>query len=225
MAWKKTDDTYYGEIASAIRAKNGTNNTYQPSQMANAISALPDDSQFIDLCAGTNVNFSNDRITTYNSTVFKSNTNLISISLPNLTTLSKQEFCAWCTNLTSANLPKVTTFVQQEFYQCHNLTSVNLPELIYPGWQMTFLNCERLTEIYLPKVTYIGLLYFSGCRNLTKVILNKRATLANVNAFAENCPAIVYVLPEDLTWYSTATNWADLYADGRVKSTEELQEV
>lgn len=37
MAWKKTDDTYYGEIASAIRSKNGTNNTYQPSQMAKAI--------------------------------------------------------------------------------------------------------------------------------------------------------------------------------------------
>ena len=222
MAWKKTDDTYYGEIASAIRSKNGTNNTYQPSQMANAINALPDDSQFIDLCAGTNVNFSNDRITTYNSTVFKSNTNLISLSLPNLTTLSKREICAGCTNLTSVSLPKVTTFVQQEFYACSNLTSVNLPELEDTGYQMTFLMCRNLTEIYLPKVTKIGLRCFGQCRNLTKVILNKRATLASVSAITEDCPAIVYVLPEDLTWYSTATNWADLYADGRVKSTEEL---
>lgn len=42
MAWKKTDDIYYSEIASAIRAKNGTNNTYRPSQMAEAINVLPE---------------------------------------------------------------------------------------------------------------------------------------------------------------------------------------
>lgn len=133
-----------------------------------------------------------------------------------------QEIFSSCTNLISANLPKVTTFVQQEFYKCTNLASVNLPELEDTGYQMTFLMCRNLTEIYLPKVTKIGLRCFGQCRNLTKVVLNKRATLASVNAFTENCPAIVYVLPEDLTWYSTATNWADLYADGRVKSTEEL---
>lgn len=40
MTWKKTDDAYYGEIASAIRSKNGTNNTYAPSQMRAAIENL-----------------------------------------------------------------------------------------------------------------------------------------------------------------------------------------
>ena len=220
MATRVIDDAKLQAIAVAVQGKDN-GDVITVDEMSDRIEALPDDSQFIDLCAGTNVNFSNNRITTYNSTVFKGNTNLISISLPNLTTISKKEMFNSCTNLISANLPKVTSFIQQEFYNCSNLTSVNLPELENMGYQLTFAQCPNLTEIYLPKVTKIGLKCFGDCRNLTKVILNKRATLSSINAF-ERCPAIIYVLPEDLNWYSTATNWADLYADGRVKSTEEL---
>lgn len=40
MAWKKTNDQYYSDIATAIRSKNGTQSTYTPSQMAGAISAI-----------------------------------------------------------------------------------------------------------------------------------------------------------------------------------------
>lgn len=34
-------ESYLGDIAEAIRAKNGTQNTYKPSQMAAAITAIP----------------------------------------------------------------------------------------------------------------------------------------------------------------------------------------
>ena len=35
-----TDDTHYKDIAGAIRAKNGTDDTYAPSEMAEAIGAI-----------------------------------------------------------------------------------------------------------------------------------------------------------------------------------------
>ena len=46
-----TDTQNYSDIADAIRAKNGTANTYTPSQMAPAILAIPSggggDSDFV----------------------------------------------------------------------------------------------------------------------------------------------------------------------------------
>lgn len=51
--------------------------------------------------------------------------------------------------------------------------------------------------------------------------MGKRATLGTVNSF-NRAAQIIYVQPEDLSWYSTATNWSTLYADNRVKSVEEL---
>ena len=35
-----TDDTYYQDIANAIRNKNGTTTQYKPSEMAAAINAI-----------------------------------------------------------------------------------------------------------------------------------------------------------------------------------------
>jgi hypothetical protein len=41
MTYVITDNANYTAIASAIRGKNGTQNTYQPSEMALAITAIP----------------------------------------------------------------------------------------------------------------------------------------------------------------------------------------
>ena len=41
MPMIQTDSQHYSDIADAIRAKNGTQNTYYPADMAGAISAIP----------------------------------------------------------------------------------------------------------------------------------------------------------------------------------------
>jgi len=41
MSYIYTDDQHYHDIASAIRNKNGTQNTYTPSEMPAAIAAIP----------------------------------------------------------------------------------------------------------------------------------------------------------------------------------------
>ena len=81
---------------------------------------------------------------------------------------------------------------------------------------------RSITSIENSEVTSIGAYAFYICTNLTILILGKRTTLSNSNAFSGTDNAFIYVQPEDLSWYSTATNWSVLYTDGRVKSTEEL---
>lgn len=102
-----------------------------------------------------------------------------------------------------------------------SITSIENSEVTSIGTN-TFQNCTNLTSVSFPNVTSIGASAFLNCTNLSIVILGKRAKLSNSNAFSGTDNVIIYVQPEDLSWYSTATNWSVLYTAGRVKSIEEL---
>lgn len=76
--------------------------------------------------------------------------------------------------------------------------------------------------MYFPKVTYIkaqAFQYAWGCKD---IILGTRANLENTNAFQNHIT--IYVDDDDLEWYSTATNWKELYDAGKVKAVSELNE-
>lgn len=102
-----------------------------------------------------------------------------------------------------------------------SITSIENSEVTGIG-DSVFRYCSNLTGVSFPNATSIGANAFHGCSNLSILILGKRATLSNSNVFSGADNAIIYVQPEDLSWYSTATNWSVLYTDGRVKSIEEL---
>ena len=124
-------------------------------------------------------------------------------------------------SITGIENDEVTSIGTYSFSNCTNLTSASFPNVTSIG-TYSFQNCTNLTSVSLPNVTSIGVSAFYSCTNLSIVILGKRATLSNSNAFAGADNAITYVQPEDLSWYSTATNWSALYTAGRVKSIEEL---
>ena len=102
-----------------------------------------------------------------------------------------------------------------------SITSIENSEVTSIGAH-AFQDCTNLTSVSFPNVTSIAGSTFQNCTNLSIVILGKRAALSNSNAFSGANNAIIYVQPEDLSWYSTATNWSVLYTAGRVKSIEEL---
>ena len=123
--------------------------------------------------------------------------------------------------ITSIENSEVTSIGSSAFRDCSNLTSVSFPNVTSIG-SSTFYSCKKLTSASFPNATSIGSSAFYSCNSLTTLILGKRATLENSSAFNNANNAIIYVQPEDLTWYSTATNWSALYTAGRVKSIEEL---
>ena len=124
-------------------------------------------------------------------------------------------------SITSIENSEVTYIGNNAFSNCTKLTNVSFPNAVSIAAN-AFQNCSNLTSVSFPKVTTIGTSAFRYCSNLTSVILGARATLGNSNSFNGADNAITYVQPEDLSWYSTATNWSALYTAGRVKSIEEL---
>lgn len=124
-------------------------------------------------------------------------------------------------SITSIENSEVTSVGPYAFRACGKLTSGSFPNATSIGSD-AFSSCTKLTSGSFPNVTSIGPNAFYNCGILSTLILGKRATLSNSNAFNSAKNVIIYVQPEDLTWYSTATNWSVLYTAGRVKSIEEL---
>ena len=199
MATRVIDDSKLQDIAVAIQGKDG-GGQMTVDEMPTRIATIPtqDNALLYSLINRSITSIENSEVTSIGSSAFQNCTNLTSVSLPNVTVIRDNAFQR-CTNLTSISFPNVTSISAYAFYGCTNLTSVSFPN-----------------------VTSIGANAFRTCTNLSIVILGKRATLSNSNAFSGADNVITYVQPEDLSWYSTATNWSTLYAQDRIKSIEDL---
>ena len=199
MATRVIDDTKLQNIAVAIQGKD-SGGTMTVDEMPTRIAAIPtqDNTVLNSLIKRTITSIENSEVTSIGSSAFRD-----------------------CSNLTSVSFPNVTSIGSSAFRDCSNLTSVSFPNVTSIG-SSTFYSCKKLTSASFPNATSIGSSAFYSCNSLTTLILGKRATLENSSAFNNANNAIIYVQPEDLTWYSTATNWSALYTAGRVKSIEEL---
>lgn len=136
----------------------------------------------------------------------------------NVTNIGINAFAS-CATLNSVNFPNVTTIGEGAFWYSY-IPSYNFPKLETIG-NGAFAECRKGTRIYFPKVSNIGQNAFSFAWGINSIVLNSKATLSNKNAFRDGI--IIYVNDEDLEWYSTATNWNDLYDAGKVKPISELE--
>ena len=125
-----------------------------------------------------------------------------------------------CRLLKTIYCPNVTEAVgSYTFYECSALVNANFSKLINTAADM-FNSCSSLERIEFPNLLQITTRAFGYCTKLSTIILHKRAALQVTNAIPSQ--TIVYVENADLEWYSTATNWSAIYADGRIKSIDEL---
>lgn len=199
MGYVKINEQSLSGLADAIRRKNGTQTTYHPSEFETAIDAIPsqDNTVLNSLIDKTIKNLESD-VSSVGQSAFKLCNKLRTLILTSATILDIEAVRS-CESLSNVEIPKVNTINGLCFFGDYTLKRIFLRDVTALNGQQIFFNCTRLTTI----------------------VMGKRATLGTVNSF-NKAAQIIYVQPEDLSWYSTATNWSTLYADNRVKSVEEL---
>lgn len=139
------DDTNLKAVADAIRAKNGTEETYKPSEMAAAISEIKTDGA--------------DALITRTATEITSNA----------TVIAENAFSYYRTLIT-ANFPLATEVDSNGFYYCSGLKTLNLPKTKNIGYN-SCNGCAALETVYIPECELIDYSGFSGCYVLEQIDL------------------------------------------------------
>lgn len=188
----------------------------------------------------------NDRVTQVRYGTFYEDTNLTSVSFPNVTNVESYAFYK-CTSLANIDIPKLQSASQYTFaytkpssinfplletistYTFAYITvpcSVNLPSLKTTS-NSSFRDSKGISRVDLAIATKIDNLCFYYCNNLETLILRKSdaiCTLQNTNAFTGTKIAsgtgYIYVPDNLVEEYKVATNWSSFAS--QIKPLSEL---
>jgi len=185
-----------------------------------------------------------EHITSLPMWAFKNCTNLVTVDMPGVTTLSGQSIFEGCTSLKTVNMPKVktmsalwmfkdckalesitipegvTALPNQGFIGCSSLKDVKLPSTITALPTFAFQHCTSLKSITIPaKVTSYGSQTFVGCTALEEVII-ENPTPSNIGTgvfpFATNENLVIYVPDAALEAYKAHASWSADEYKGRI---------
>lgn len=178
-------ESYLEDIADSIRAKNGTQNTYKPSEMASAIDDIsgggitPTGTKEISITQnGTTTedvtSYANAEITVsvsggggtdYLEELLKKT--LTTYTNNNLTSLSLQ-YAFFSSSVTKVTFPNVTGAVPSNFFQNSKLASIDAGDLplITKMEANSCNNCTDLVTVVLPSVKNLDNNAFVSCSNL-----------------------------------------------------------
>ena len=107
---------------------------------------------------------------------FQANPNLVSVSMPSLTTANLMQGFAYCPSLETVDLSSLqsSSNAQWSFTDCSSLQSINLPNLTQWGdMYETFRGCTNLQTVNLPNLTgdILGSGAFENCTSLQTIEL------------------------------------------------------
>ena len=177
-------------VGNAIREVNGTDNTYKPSEMAQAI---------IDTKGKSLIDFLESK-TILNMALACSNVREIKFNINPLCT-NINYMCSECKNLEKIELENTSnvTLFEGAFFGCRKLREIGLPSTANAKTIMwAFASCDTLEVVN-------GILDFSKCNDLTGVF-NGISNIRELR-FAENS------IHADLT-----LAWADKLSDETIQS-------
>ena len=169
MANVVINDKYLADIADAIRSKNYTAETYKPREMAAAIINLPsgDTASFGNFMSKTlqgTVTVDAEVIGPY----ALSHNEFTSLQT-NATTIEVGG-CSQCTQLVSVAMPNLTSIGNSAFRYCPKLTSISIPGDVELIGQNAFALCYSLADVDIEgDIADIGAYAFSGCSSLTEL--------------------------------------------------------
>ncbi len=139
------------------------------------------------------------------TTVFRGNTTITEVSLPNhLETLGTNVFrdCTALVRVRANN--SLTTIGSYAFAGCTALTEVSLPNTLTGISEYTFYNCSSLERIVIPEsVTTIASNAFENCTGLTEIVFPE--TLEAIRSYAfRSCSSLEsMIIPDSVTTISS----------------------
>ena len=162
-----------------------------PANAAGACLYTPDGNGHVNVPAGVNA---------IGSSAFSGCTSLVSINMPNVTTISRWAFSK-CTSLALTSLPAgVTTIGEYAFYQCTSLALTSLPAGVTTIGDWAFYQCTSLALTSLPAgVTTIGMGTFASCTSLALTSLPAGVATIGEFAFSQCTSLALTSLPAGVT--------------------------
>lgn len=117
--------------------------------------------------------------------IFRSNTIITSVEIPNTITSISDDALEGCSSLTSVVIPNsVTSIGSSAFSGCSSLTSVVIPNSVTYIGGYAFSDCSGLTSVEIPdSVTSIDWGVFYRCSSLTSVEIPASVTSIGSDAF------------------------------------------
>lgn len=214
------------DIAAAIRAKNGTENTYLPSEMPQAIK----DIQSEDTGVGSRQWWEDVLETKKNLDYLFQETNIETTPIIDCSNVTSIKYmCDSCPNLTSVNLTNTQNIVYYNYAFSNNPKLIEGPEIDTSGCQQfngAYLNDKNLKSIHLIDGSNIKSFSsaFSNCPNLVDIRFVKGSIHVSIAFYqssmlsAESVQSIIDGLA-DLTGQKSQT--LSLHALVKEKLTDE----
>ena len=214
--YQTTEDFPYSEMAPAIDNIPSGGTLIPKTLTQNGVYNATDDGAdgydvvTVDVPQDPNENFDkfmNDTLERYSTTAttiparcFENKTNMLSIDMPNVTTIGNSAF-RMCTRLDMNSLPSGLTgsIGSETFYNCEELSLTNIPIGITNINDNAFNRCYKLALTELPQnLTNIGGAAFTRCEKI--VITSFPNSLTNIGASVFNlCTGIPYIDVSNMT--------------------------
>lgn len=146
------------------------------SDFVNTLDVLGDEEVIRSILNKTITEFSDDKLQTLKSYAFYNCDNLLSVNLPNLTSLGLSTVpntFSYCDSLQTVSLPKLTPLTEGLFTGCKSLKNVVLYNGITTIPKNCFNGCKSLTfdDTFFSKIKIINSGGFRGCNSLSEVNL------------------------------------------------------
>lgn len=148
-----------------------------------------------------NYNTQNYTVTSISGAAFALNTDLTSVTIPNLVTSIGDFAFLDCSSLTSVNFPAALTSIgENAFNGCHVLSPSNsLPNTVTSIGQGAFRFCNALTSFNIPNsITSIESITFEDCYGLTSITIPNSVTSIGEGAFG-GCGFTSITIPNSVT--------------------------
>ncbi len=196
---KLFDDTHIKAIADAIRAKNGKQTKYYPSEMAEAIGAI--ESVNYDKLVGKTIEEVSSNLTSVGVYSFYNCAALASANFPKATEIGDYAFYG-TTALKNISFPLVRD-IERYAFRGSGIVDAYFPAVTYAG-ASSFAACLSLKTASFPKLTETAGSMFSGCYALESVDLPKATSTGNYSF--EKCYSLKAIILRSTTLCTAGTN-------------------